>query len=46
MGAELLLADGQTGRHDEANSRSFVILRTRLSMRAAFFRANPNSTTC
>ena len=38
VGAELLHADvqtdrqtdGQTGRHDEANSRFFVILRTRL----------------
>jgi hypothetical protein len=30
MGAELLHADGQTGRHDEANSPFFVILRKRL----------------
>ena len=32
MGAELFHADGQTDGHDEANSRFFAILRTRLIM--------------
>jgi hypothetical protein len=32
VGAELFHADRQTGRHDEANSRIFAILRTRLKM--------------
>jgi hypothetical protein len=30
VGAELSHADGQTDGHDEANSRVFAILRTRL----------------
>jgi len=30
MGAELFHADRQRNRHDEANSRFFAILRTRL----------------
>ena len=32
LGAELFNADGQTDRHDEINSRSSQILRTRLNI--------------
>jgi hypothetical protein len=32
VGAELFHADGQTDRHDEANSRFSQILRTRLNI--------------
>ena len=35
--AELLHADGRTGRHDEANSRFFAIWRTRLKSEKIFF---------
>jgi len=31
VGAQLLRADRQTDRHEEANSRFFAILRTRLT---------------
>jgi hypothetical protein len=32
VGAELFHAEGQTDRRDEANSRFFAVLRTRLKM--------------